>query len=124
MEDDEDLNEHSRVIESAICAFDMSAYKLSDPIVLRIIELLIDKYHFQDPPTAFDGALLENGFRSVEQAINEDIADDVPDGTLTKVLGAIYRVAARRSSGNREYLNFIQKFVGVRVAKGIRVMQR
>lgn len=123
MNRDEDLNAISRVVESAICAFDRSAHELSDPIALRIIELLIDKYHFMDPPTTFDSALLENGFRLVEQLIAEDMAEDVSDETVTKVLGVIYRVATRRSSGKREYLDFIQKFVGFRIAPGVRVMQ-
>ena len=119
MDDNPDLQTYANAIESALCSVDKFTNEISDKVALRILELLIDKYHFDDPPAKFGDVALENGFREVDKAIIEDI----PSEAITKILGVIYRVANRRSCGNREYLDFIHKYVGLRVASGVRALQ-
>lgn len=122
MDGDMELQSYSNALESALCAFDVSTHVINDRIALRIMELLLDKYHFNDPPTEFDSQLLEDCFREVDQVVTTDMID-LPSTKITRILAVVYLVASRRSQGNREYVDFIHDYVGVRIASGVRAVR-
>lgn len=123
MEASIELQEYSNAIEGAICAFDQETdQKINDTIPIRVIELLLDKYHFQDESVVFDNDLLERAFHYLNKVIETDLSK-VPPNKLIKVLAVIYFVAKRRSRGGREYLEIINQYVGTRVAPGVRIIR-
>ncbi len=119
-----DLQECSNTIEGAFCAFDSEmGYTLQDGVLIKILELLLDKYHFKETITYFEkDKLVEKGFLHTLQAIKEDLPT-VPEEKLAKVVGVLYFVAKRRSEGRREYLTTIRELVGERVGTGARVLR-
>jgi hypothetical protein len=118
-----ELQEYSNAIEAAICAFDQDTeQRMNDTIPIRVIELLLDKYHFRDESVIFDNDLLERAFHYVNKIIETDLSK-LPTDKLTKVLAVIHFVAKRRSRGGREYLEIIKQYVGIRVAPGVRIMR-
>lgn len=122
MEHDYDLQDYGNAIESTLCAFDQSmGNMLTDKTALGILELLLEKYHFKKQVLMPEDNLLAKGFPLVESTIKSDLPD-IADETIEKLLGTIYFVAKRRSKGNREYLDFIHEYVGIRVAKGMRAV--
>lgn len=123
MEDSDELQEYANAIEGAICAFDQETdQKMNDTVPIRVIELLLDKYHFHDERVIFDTDLVESAFHYVKNAIENDLSK-VPTDKLVKLLGVIHFVAKRRSKGRREYLEIINEYVGSRVAPGARVIR-
>lgn len=107
------LQRISDVIESAICDYDFEAsWNLTDPIAIRILELLFDQYYFQDTCPQEEDEIILLGFKQVAKKIQKKLKSTANE-ELIKVLGAIYFVATRRSKGNREYLNIIRQYVGV-----------
>lgn len=122
MDDDFDLQNYANAIESTFCTFDQSEnQQLSDQTVLRILELLLDKYHFKQNDYTTEDNLVNKGFTMVLSTIKEDLAD-LPEDSITKMIGTIYFVAKRRSKGNREYLDFIHRLVGIKIASGVRIL--
>jgi hypothetical protein len=122
MDDDIDLQSYANAIESTFCAFDQSENRqLSDRTALRILELLLDKYHFKQNYDNSEDNLVNKGFTIVLSTIKEDLAD-LPEDTIIKIIGTIYFVAKRRSKGNREYLDFIHRYVGIKIASGVRAL--
>ncbi|MEW6608857.1 MAG: hypothetical protein AB1414_15665 [bacterium] len=122
MEASFELQKYSNAIEGAICAFDQQTnQRMNDTIPIRVIELLLDKYHFHDESLVFDNDLLERAFHYVNKAIEMDLSK-MPTDKLVKVLAVIHFVAKRRSKGGREYLAFIKQYVGIRAAPGVRIM--
>jgi hypothetical protein len=118
MDDDMELQSYGNAIESAFCAFDhQEERQLTDPTILKILELLLDKYYLKETIPAIEDKYVEKGFSLVTSIIKEDLAE-VSEEIITKLIGSIYFVAKRRSKGNREYLDFIHQYVGIRVAKG------
>ena len=118
-----DLQDQANVIESAICQFDNEQKgNLNDNVILRIVEFLLNRYHFKDDKLVFSNILEENGFISIDRAIKEDLsllkAEDV-----TKLLGTVYRSINRHTVNGREYLDFIHEYVGLRVGKGVRLIK-
>jgi hypothetical protein len=114
----------SNAIEATFCSYDASCEKtLRDPLLIRILELLMDKYYFGDEaPLESDQKILD-GYNLVLNTIAEEQKlEAFSDEKLVKVLGLIYSVGRRRSKGNREYLDFIHRFVGLRGGPGFRVM--
>lgn len=110
-------------IEGALCAYDTeNDNRLSDNDAIRILELLIDKYHFKDQKTDDEREIVKNGVTYVDGAIEGDL-NKVNDEEITKVLGVIRFVAKRRTKIGREYMNLIHQYVGRRVGTGIRLMQ-
>jgi hypothetical protein len=123
METSIELQGYSYAIEGAICAFDEKTdRRMNDSIPIRVLELLLDKYHFQDESVVFDNDLLERAFHHVNKAIETDLSE-VPTDKLVKVLAVIHFVAKRRSRGGREYLEIVNQYVGTRVAPGVRVIR-
>lgn len=123
MANDLALQDRSDVIESAICQFDFDLdQSLTDSTALRLIELLLDKYYYEDEVIKFKGKLEENGFLTINEKIQKDIDNRFLED-LSKILSAIYRSIKRHTKGGREYLKFIHQHVGIRIIKGIRGIQ-
>lgn len=117
-----DLQDYSNVIESAICQFDHDHHEnLSDREILRFLELLLDKYFFGDSAFNFENQLEKEAFALIDQAIRDDLKE-LSNQDVSRVMGTIYRSVKRRTTGNREYVEFIRQYVGVRIGPGIRVM--
>ncbi len=95
---------------------------INDTVAIRIIELLLDKFHFNDEILKFENELIQNGFDHVNQTIENDLPD-VPRETIIRVLSVIHFVAKRRTTGRREYMKIINDYVGERVAPGLRVLR-
>ncbi|GGG05434.1 hypothetical protein [Cysteiniphilum litorale] len=112
------LQNISEVIESAICDYDYEAsWSLKDPTAIRIIELLLDQYHFQDTQPKEENETILLGFKQVAKQMQKNLKK-IPNEEIIKTLGAIYFVAVRRTRGNREYLNIIKQYVGLNTEIG------
>lgn len=107
-----ELQDQCIVIESAICNYDdKQDGSLKDNVVERIVELLLDQYHFQDQEVHFANELEEDGFMSMDQAIREDLPSLQP-GEITKLLATVHRSIKRHTVHGREYIDFIHQYVG------------
>ena len=60
---------------------------------------------------------------SIDDIIQKDL-EGLSQEDLSKILGPVHRSVTRHTNGNREYIEFIHKFVEMRVGKGIRVVPR
>ncbi|MGR9107384.1 MAG: hypothetical protein ACU843_10700 [Gammaproteobacteria bacterium] len=115
------LESFGNSIEGALCAYDIeNGDNLSDSDAIRIIELLIDKYHFRDQQLGQEHQIIVNGVNYVDRAIREDLKD-VANEEIVKVLGVIRFVARRRTKTGREYMAVIHQYVGQRAGFGIRI---
>ncbi|MGA7878645.1 MAG: hypothetical protein WCA08_23495, partial [Desulfoferrobacter sp.] len=122
MADNPVLQDYADVIESAICQFDLDHYEnISDKQAFRLLELLLDKYFFGELTINFENKLEEEGFELIDQAIREDLAE-LSNYKVSELLGTIYRSIRRRDLKDRDYIEFIQRHVGVRMAKGLRAI--
>ncbi|OQY06507.1 MAG: hypothetical protein B6I22_05245 [Desulfobacteraceae bacterium 4572_123] len=97
--------------------------KLKDSDAIRIIELLIDKYHFQDQQMDQEHPLIVNGVNYIEKSITEDM-NEIGNEKIVRILGVIRFVARRRTKIGREYMTIIHQYVGPRIASGVRVLLR
>lgn len=123
MEADLDLQSYANTIESALCLWDHSMQgALKDDSALKVLERLLDRYHFKEETVEIAGEPVRNGVELVLSAIERDLSD-VPDEVIVKVVSVIYFVAKRRSKGGREYFDIIHKYVGVRVGPGTRILR-
>lgn len=112
----------ANTIESALTEFDHEAgNKMQDAEAIQIIERLMDFYHFQISYEMSDTPL-HAGYRHALKIINADHRRE-SHIEITKILGAIYFVARRRTNGRREYLNFIGEYVGTRAGSGMRLLR-
>jgi len=124
MDGNMELESYGNSIEGALCAYDIeNEGKLNDSDAIRIIELLIDKYHFQDQEIEQEHQTVVNGVNYVDKSIREDLKD-VENEKIVKVLGVIRFVAKRRTKIGREYMNVIHQYVGQRVGSGIRILKQ
>lgn len=122
MENDTQLSGYSNVIEGALCSYDIELEnKLQDGDAIKILELLLDKYHFSDTKMETNDPMLISGFQYVDEAIEKDMPQIDPE-TLVKVLGVIRFVANRRTKIGREYMSIIHQYVGQRIDTGVRVL--
>jgi len=118
-----ELASYGNSIEGALCTYDIENGKsLTDREAIRIIELLIDKYHFQDLHTDQEPQIIGKGVEYVDKSIEEDLKN-VDNDEIVKVLGVIRFVATRRTKIGREYMTVIHRYVGQRVGSGIRLLQ-
>ncbi len=118
-----ELPGYGNTIEGALCMWDFNhEQRLNDALALRVIEMLLDKYHFGDSDVSSTHNLLQEGFEMVVSAIEQDL-NNVPNDTIVKVLGVIYFVAKRRAQGRRDYFEVIHRYVGLRAGPGIRVLR-
>ena len=122
MDSSMELQSYGNSIEGTLCLID-SYHKmaLKDDFALKIIEKLLDKYHFHDSDISFMDSQIREGFDMVVNSISEDITD-VSEEIIVKILGVIHHVAKRRSRGGREYFNIIQQYVGLRIGSGMRAL--
>jgi len=112
----------ANIIESAISTFDYkTGDKIRDEFVIRMIEILLDAYYFKQPFNTSNDELLDDGCRYVLSTLENALADTSHE-EISKILGAIYFVARRRTQGGRQYLNLIRQYVGIRVGSGMRVL--
>jgi len=119
-----DLESYGNSIESALCAYDIeNGRKLNDNDAIRIVELLIDKYHFHDKQLDQESRIIMNGANYIEKSIREDLKD-VRNEEIVKVLGVIRFVARRRTKTGREYMTVIHQYVGQRIGSGVRILQQ
>jgi len=124
METNLELESYGNCIEGALCAYDVENQgALTDSDAIRVIELLIDKYHFQDEQLDQEPQVAVGGFQFVDKCIMEDL-EGVDREKIVKVLGVIQFVAKRRTRIGREYLNIVHQYVGQRVGSGIRVLRQ
>lgn len=122
MEESEELATYGNSIEGALCAYDASIQgKFIDDDAIRIVELLIDKYHFQDQNLAHEEDVIVEGVAFVDNAICEDL-NEIETAEIVKILGVIRYVARRRTRTGREYMEIIHQYVGQRIAKGLRAL--
>ncbi len=123
MEKDTKLADYANVIEGALCSYDIELEnELKDKDAIKILELLLDKYHFLDQKTEIDDQLQISGFDYVEKAITKDLPN-IEKEILVKTLGVIRFVAIRRTKFGREYITIIHQYVGQRLDTGIRVLK-
>jgi hypothetical protein len=119
-----ELESYGNSIEGALCAYDKeNGEKINDSDAIRIIELLIDKYHFQDQQMDQENQIIVDGVNYIDKSIREDLKD-VGNEEIVKVLGVIRFVARRRTKIGREYMTVIHRYVGQRVGSGIRMLQQ
>jgi hypothetical protein len=124
MDGNMELESYGNSIEGALCAYDIeNEGRLNDSDAIRIMELLIDKYHFRDQKIDHDYQIIMNGVNYVDKSIKEDLKD-VEDQEIVKILGVIRFVAKRRTKIGREYMTVIHQYVGQRIGSGIRILRR
>lgn len=122
MEFDLELQSSANSIEATLVLWDQHHQRrLRDSSVLRLLEILLDRYHFSDTNLDISEEILEEGVSMVAMSISQDLSD-VSDEEIVKILAVIYFVASRRSRGNREYLDFIHHYIGMRAGPGIRIL--
>jgi len=124
MSNDFDLQDQANVIESAICQFDEEQNRnLNDKSIIKILELLLNRYHFKDENMAFSNELEGIGYIAIYRAIEEDLSS-LSHEEISKSLSTIYRSAQRHDGASREYIEFIHGHVGMRIGKGARLLKR
>ena len=112
----------ANVIESAISSFDHEqGVGMRDEFAVRLMECLLDFYHFKQQYSNSNDDVLTAGYRYIFDILTYGLKDE-PHEEITKILAAIYFVARRRSQGGRQYLDLIRQHVGVRVGPGMRVV--
>ena len=102
----------SRSIESTLTMIWNSDRSLvNDRTALRLLEMLLDHYHFGEEPGEVKDQVLAVGYQALLDNIAEEF-DQLEPEKLVKVLGAVYRSIQRHSSGGTTYLQFISRFTG------------
>jgi hypothetical protein len=124
MSNDFDLQDQTNVIESAICQFDEEQNRnLNDKGIIKILELLLNRYHFQDENLTFSNKLEGTGYIAIDRAIAEDLSS-LTHEEISKLLATVYRSTQRHVGASREYIEFIHGHVGIRMGKGARLLKR
>ena len=112
MENDIQLANYSNIIEGALCSYDIELEnKLQDKDAIKILELLLDRYHFSDEKIENKDPLLISGFNCLRKAIEKDLPE-IDKEILVKILTIIRFVANRRTKLGNEYMNIIHQYVG------------
>jgi len=122
MANNQKLEAYGSAIEGALCAFDIKIEsKLKDAEAIKILELLIDIYHFGDETTEASSQTISDGLEYVNGVVKSDL-EGVDPVIVTKILGVLRFVARRRTKVGREYMAIIHQYVGLRVGKGMRIL--
>ena len=125
MADRQDLEDAGNVIEGAMCKFDMEQnLTFKDGFFKNVIERLLDRYAFGDQSPQFADDMEKKAFTGIESAIKEDLPGVNPD-FLVKLIGTVHRSIKRHADhalGGRAYIDFIQQYVGSRVATDVRAI--
>jgi len=113
MADNPDLESIADVVELSLCQIWLNDHhRVDDRTAGRLVELMIDRYHFNDEKPRADTSVLDEGFRFFLQNIGEKLAHIHPE-QLVKVLAAVYRSIQRRTVGGTSYLQFVSQFTGI-----------
>jgi len=113
MADNPDLESIANVVELSLCQiWESDPQHVDDRTAARLIELMIDQFHFNDEKSRTDTSVLEEGFRFFSQNIGNNLSH-IPPEQLVKVLAAVYRSIQRRTVGGTSYLQFVSQFTGV-----------
>ena len=124
MDGNMELEGYGNTIEGALCSYDIKIKsKIKDSETVRIVELLIDKYYFNDQQIDTTSQLIKNGVKHVDAAIHEDLKN-ISNEEIVKTLGVILFVAKRRTRNGREYMKIIHQYVGERIGTGIRIVHQ
>ncbi len=101
-------------IETALCqAWSADGANVNDGTAARLLELMMDTYHFNNEAPSIDEPSLAAGNQLLSRTVRDELGH-VPADQLVKVLAAVYRSIQRRTTGGSNYLEFISRFTGVR----------
>ncbi len=123
MSEDLDLQSIANVIESAFCTFDVELHDFTDKKASQILEAFFDVCHFYQPEPSFTDPEVKGLYEKMVRIVGEAL-DDVPAEQLVGVMASIYRSIQRRTLGGRQYLSFVQQYVGPQIAPGVRILPR
>ena len=124
MDGNMELESYGNSVEGALCAYDIeNGNILNDSDAIRIIELLINIYHFQVHQIEGESQIIVDGVNYIENSIREDLKD-VNNEVIVKILGVIRFVAKRRTKTGREYMKLIHQYVGQRIGSGFRILNQ
>jgi hypothetical protein len=113
MADNPELESIADVIESTLCrVWANDQQRADDRTAARLIELMIDKYHFNDEAPRMDSPVLQEGFGLFSQNTGKTFSQIHPE-QLVKILAAVYRSIQRRTIGGSSYLQFVSQFTGI-----------
>ena len=113
MADTPELEGVANVIESTLCrVWADDPHNVNDRAAARLVELMIDRYHFNDEAPQAESPALEEGFRLFLQNTGKTFAQLHPE-EVVKILAAVYRSIQRRTVGGASYLQFVSQFTGI-----------
>lgn len=113
MADNTELEGIANVIESTLCGVWTNApHNVNDRTAARLVELMIDRYHFNDEAPQADSPVLEEGFRLFSQNTGKAFSQ-LHSEEVVKILAALYRSIQRRTVGGASYLQFVSQFTGI-----------
>lgn len=102
----------SNVIENMLALiWNADKFHVNDKTVCRLVEMMLDRYHFNAEPADIDDPVLADGYQRLRAEIDEKL-DQFSREQLVKVLAAIYRSIQRRTNGGSSYLQFINHMSG------------
>lgn len=109
----QELESIAYVIEAALCQlWANDPQHVDDRTATRLVELMIDRYHFNDQAPLADSPVLEKGFHMFSQETAKTFAR-IPPEQVVKVLAAVHRSIHRRTIGGTSYLQFVSPFTGI-----------
>lgn len=113
MADNPDLERIADVIESTLCrAWANDPQNVNDRTAVRLVELMIDRYHFNDEAPHVGSPVEEEGFRLFLQGTSKTFSQ-IHSEQVVKVLAAVHRAIQRRTIGGTSYLQFVSQFTGI-----------
>ncbi|WP_028580310.1 hypothetical protein [Desulfogranum japonicum] len=107
-----ELQSVGQVVESIFCTFDVETQgNFTDRTALQLLEAFFDVHHFEGAGHSLTDPALREHYEKMSSIIEEELRD-VPWEQIVKVMASVYRSIQRRTNGGREYLSFVQRFVG------------
>jgi len=100
-------------IETLLCmVWAADGENVNDRTAARLVEMMIDRYHFKDIEQLIMEPTLASGYQLLFQAVSKELKH-VPAEKLVKVLAAVYRAIQRRTNGGSSYLEFVSHFTQI-----------
>jgi hypothetical protein len=100
-------------IEIVLCmVWAADSENVNDRTAARLVERMIDKYHFKDEKQPITELVMASGDPFLSLAVSKELMH-VPAETLVKVLAAVYRAIQRRTNGGSGYLEFVSQFTRI-----------
>lgn len=113
MADSPELEDIANMIESTLCrVWADDTDKVNDRSAARLVELMIDRYHFNDDTPQADSPALAEGFHLFSQYTGKTFSQ-LHSEEVVKILAAVYRSIQRRTVGGSSYLQFVSQFTGI-----------